>query len=86
MKRLITSTDEVKKYSDIYSKAYQIYKESFGNISKVWDYVKSEIMKGNIPETEGRILVKDVTSEYLKDSKPKTGADKYKEIFNSRRI
>lgn len=85
MKRLIISTDEVKKYPDIYSNAYQIYKESFGSISKVWDYVKSEILAGNISNDEGRILVKDVTSDYLKDSRPKTGPDKYKDVFSSRR-
>lgn len=81
MKRLITSSEEVKKYSDIYSKAYQIYKKSFGSISEVWDYVKSEILAGNIPETEGRMLVKDVTEEYLRDSKPKSRADKYKNLM-----
>lgn len=82
MKRLITSSEEVKKYSDIYSNAYKIYKESFGNISKVWDYVKSEIMKGNIPELEGRMLTKDVTEEYLRDSKPKSRSDRYKDLLN----
>lgn len=85
MKRLITSADEIKKYSDIYSNAYKIYKESFGNISKVWDYVKSEVMEGNIPELEGRMLVKDVTEEYLRDSKFRSRLDKYKDIFNSGR-
>ena len=67
MKRLITSTEKVRKYQDIYSRAYQIYQKSFGNISEVWSYVKGEILKGNIPETDGRMLVKDVTQEYLKD-------------------
>jgi hypothetical protein len=81
MKRLITSADKVKKYSDIYSNAYKIYKESFGNISKVWDYVKSEISVGNIANDEGRMLVKDVTEEYLRDSKPKSRADKYKNLM-----
>ena len=81
MKRLITSSEEVKKYSDIYSKAYQIYKKSFGSISEVWDYVKGEILAGNIPETEGRMLVKDVTEEYLRDSKLKSRADRYKDLI-----
>lgn len=35
MKRLITSAEKVRKYQDIYSRAYQIYQESFGNISEV---------------------------------------------------
>lgn len=82
MKRLITSTEEVRKYSDIYSNAYQIYKKSFGSISEVWDYVKEEIRAGNIPSDEGRMLVKDVTSEYLRDSKSTSRLDKYKDIFN----
>jgi len=85
MKRLITSADKVKKYPDIYSNAYKIYKESFGNIGEVWDYIKGEILAGNISNDEGRMLVKDVTSEYLKDSKPKTGPDRYKDILSSRR-
>ena len=86
MKRLITSADKVKKYPDIYSNAYKIYKESFGNIGEVWDYIKGEILAGNISNDEGRMLVKDVTSEYLKDSRPETGPDRYKDIFNSRRV
>ena len=72
MKRLITSTEKVREYSDIYSNAYKIYKESFGCISDVWDYVKGEILAGNIPETEGRMLVKDVTREYLNSNKKST--------------
>lgn len=85
MKRLIISSDEVSKYPDIYDKAYQIYKESFGSISKVWDYVKSEILAGNISNDEGRMLVKDVTEDYLKNSRPKSKTDRYKDIFSSRR-
>lgn len=85
MKRLITSADKVKKYPDIYSNAYKIYKESFGNIGEVWDYIKGEILAGNISNDEGRMLVKDVTKGYLRDSKPTSRSDKYKDIFNSRR-
>jgi hypothetical protein len=86
MKRLITSAEEVKKYSDIYSNAYQIYKESFGSISDVWAYVHKEILAGNIPELEGRMLVKDVSREYLQNCRSKSRTDRYKDIFNSRRV
>lgn len=81
MKRLITSTEKVRKYQDIYSRAYQIYQESFGNISEVWSYVKSEILKGNIPETDGRMLVKDVTQEYLKDVKHPSKKSRFEDLM-----
>lgn len=81
MKRLITSTEKVRKYQDIYSRAYQIYQESFGNISEVWSYVKSEILKGNIPETDGRMLVKDVTQEYLKDINHSSKKSRFEDLM-----
>lgn len=81
MKRLITSAEKVREYSDIYNQAYKIYKESFGNISKVWDYVRSEVIAGNIPNAEGRMLIKDVTQEYLKDTKNPSNKSRFEDLM-----